>query len=333
MLASNDTSLSPPPAPRATPAGLASFLRELALQDWLVLTYLLLLNAALLQGQRGASLIPNLLKVNLLLLLFALGVGLSRTAVLPEGWGKAILYRVAIYAPVQLSYFFFREILPSVNPGALDAQLHTLDISLFGAEPAVLMDSIVTPATTEWFSFFYFGYFVVLAVHVVPILFFSRDRRVLGEFTLGMLLIFCIGHTVYMLVPGFGPYHAMKASFQTPFPRGVWLDLVMNAVNSGGALKDIFPSLHTAGPLFIALISFRYRARVPYRYTWPFVVFACLNIVIATMFLRWHYLIDVVAGVLLAGFVMLIVPALIEFELERRDREGLGPLIPPAPNG
>ncbi|HEY8943909.1 MAG TPA: phosphatase PAP2 family protein [Polyangiaceae bacterium] len=329
MLAQTETALSPePPTARATGH---SFLRELGVQDWLVGAYLILLNAAILQGQRGPTFTGNLIKVNLLAVFFAVGIGLTRSGALKDGWIKAILYRLALYAPVQLSYFFFREILPSVNPGSLDVELHDLDIALFGVEPAVLLDRVVTPTTTEWFSFFYFGYFVVLAVHVVPILFFSRNHRVLSEFTLGMLLVFCIGHIVYMLVPGFGPYYAMKDAFATPFPRGVWLDLVMNTVSSGGALKDIFPSLHTAGPLFIALFSYRYRARAPYRYTWPLVAFTCLNIIVATMFLRWHYLIDVVAGVLLAAFVMLIVPGLVEFELERRTRGGLGPLIPPAP--
>lgn len=326
MFASSRTALSPePPVARVTST---SFLRELAPQDWLVFTYLLGLEFAVLSGQRDAHFTANVLRVNLLLAFFLVGIALTRTHALRGGWGKAVLYRLAIYAPVQLSYFFFRQILPSVNPGTLDRELYTLDLSLFGVEPAIVFDKLVTPTTTEWFSFFYFGYFVVLAVHVMPILFFSRNQRLLGEFTLGMLLVFCIGHTVYMIVPGFGPYYAMKSSFESEFPRGVWLDLVMNTVSSGGALKDIFPSLHTAAPLFIGLFSFRWRAHTPYRYTWPVVLFICLNIIIATMFLRWHYLIDVVAGVLLAGFVASIVPAIIDFELERRARSGRSALLP-----
>ena len=67
-------------------------------------------------------------------------------------------------------------------------------------------------------------------------------------------------------------------------------------VRSNGAQKDIFPSLHTAGPCFIAMFSFRNRERLPFRYTWPLVAFSAVNIIIATMFLRWHYLIDVIAG-------------------------------------
>ena len=49
----------------------------------------------------------------------------------------------------------------------------------------------MTPATTEWFAFFYFSYFFVLALHVLPILFASRNARVLAEFAMGMILLFC----------------------------------------------------------------------------------------------------------------------------------------------
>jgi hypothetical protein len=109
------------------------------------------------------------------------------------------------------------------------------------------MDATVNSMTTEWFSFFYYGYFFVLALHVIPILMFSRNARVLSEFALGMLFVFCLGHIGYMLVPGYGPHRAMADHFQNVLPHGMWLDLVQVTVASGGAQMDIFPSLHTAG--------------------------------------------------------------------------------------
>jgi nicotinamide riboside transporter PnuC len=75
---------------------------------------------------------------------------------------------------------------------------------------------------------------------------------------------------------------------------------VETAVRSGGAMLDIFPSLHTALPTLFALHSFRHRQRRPYRQSWLLVSAAVVNIVIATLFLRWHYAVDVMAGVLLA---------------------------------
>src|SRR5262249_48341707 len=153
-----------------------------------------------------------------------------------------------------------------------DDALYRLDMQLFGVEPAVAMDRIVGPVTTEWFAFFYFGYFFLLALHVVPILFLSKRPQVLGEFTFGMLFVFCCGAIGYMLVPGYGPYRAMPHAFPHAFPSGMWLDLVMEAVREGGAQKDIFPSLHTAAPTFIALFSFRHRYEIPFRYSWPLVM-------------------------------------------------------------
>ncbi|HWA78305.1 MAG TPA: phosphatase PAP2 family protein [Polyangiaceae bacterium] len=304
------------------------FLAEIAVHDWLVLAYVVGLVVAVLQGDRGPSFGHNLERVLILFASAVIGVSIARGSFLRDGLLKAILYRVAIYGPVQLSYFMFRDLLPSINPGSLDAELHQLDLSLFGIEPAMALQSSVNSHTTEWFAFFYFGYFFVIAVHVVPILFFSRNQRTLGEFGFGMLILFCVGHTVYMLVPGFGPYRAMAEQFTTPFPHGLWLDLVMDTVHSGGAQKDIFPSLHTAAPAFITLYSFRHRSRLPYRYTWPLTAFFTANIMIATMFLRWHYLIDVVAGLILATTAALLIGPVIDWELRRRARGRRTPLWP-----
>jgi len=100
-------------------------------------------------------------------------------------------------------------------------------------------------------------------------------------------------------------------------------------LSSGGAMKDIFPSLHTAGPCFIAMFSFRNRDRLPFRYTWPLLAFFAANIIGATMFLRWHYVIDVFAGFTLASVAALVAPRVTKWEVTRRRRQGLGPLVPP----
>ena len=141
-----------------------------------------------------------------------------------------------------------------------------------------------------------------------------------------------------MLVPGYGPVRYLagplpaRASF-----RGFWLNAVMNAVQSGGAQKDIFPSLHTAGPCLSVALLLPSPGQVPFKYTWPFVVVFHGNIVIATMFLRWHYLIDVLAGLALAlgGHLMLQLVSRGR-EVEHREANGLGPVwlpfrAPPAP--
>jgi hypothetical protein len=53
-----------------------------------------------------------------------------------------------------------------------------------------------------------------------------------------------------------------------------------------------------------------------------------VNIIIATMFLRWHYLIDVIAGFSIAVGAVLVSRPIVRWELARRKREGLGDLWP-----
>src|SRR6478735_7817595 len=121
---------------------------------------------------------------------------------------------------------------------------------------------------------------------------------------------------------------AMADAFQHPFPSGTWYNLVMDTVHSGGAMMDIFPSLHTGAPTVLALFSFRNRDKLPYRYTWPLVAFCTVNIIIATMFLRWHYMIDVIAGFTIAVTTVLVSRPITRWEIARRKREGLGELWP-----
>jgi hypothetical protein len=303
-------------------------LASIAVQDLFVLAYLAALNVAVALAPASPAREACALRVGTLLAILVVVVGAVRTGLLRHGFWAPLLYRVALYGGVQISYFFFRELLPVVNPRSLDTELHALGLLLFGAEPAVTLDAIVTEATTEWFAFFYFGYFFVLATHVLPILFLAKEPRRLGEFTFGLVFLFSVGHSLYMLVPGFGPYRALAGEFTHVLPEGLWLDIVMESVAEGGALKDIFPSLHTAAPTFILLYSFRHRHRAPYRYTWPLVAFFTVNIIIATMFLRWHWIVDVVAGLTLATVAQALSARVTRWEVERRMAGDLPPTWP-----
>ncbi|HTQ03159.1 MAG TPA: phosphatase PAP2 family protein [Polyangiaceae bacterium] len=305
-----------------------STLRSLAVQDYLVFAYALMLNLAVAAAPPGPVHERCALRVGGLMLLITLTLVSVRGRLLPGAFLPALIYRVGVYGTVQISYFFFRELLPLVNPRSLDHGLHALGLGLFGAEPALSFDAWVNSTTTEWFAFFYFGYFFVLATHVLPILFLGKDKRLLNEFTFGLLFMFCVGHTLYTVVPGYGPFRAIAGEFRHRLPDGLWLNVVMETVAEGGAQKDIFPSLHTCAPTFIALYSFRHRALPPYRYTWPVVFFFAANIILATMFLRWHWVVDVVVGLALAVTSLVVSVKVTDFELARRAREALMPVWP-----
>jgi membrane-associated phospholipid phosphatase len=81
--------------------------------------------------------------------------------------------------------------------------------------------------------------------------------------------------------------------------------------------------------VFLSLFSYRHRDRLPFKYTWPFVTFFSANIVIATMFLRWHYLVDVIAGMALSVGGFLLATAISRREALHREKNGYQPVWPP----
>src|SRR5262249_52942027 len=155
--------------------------------------------------------------------------------------------------PAFLSYFQLRWILPCVTQRALDAELYTFDMKVFHYEPAVAWDRFVAPRTVEWFAFFYFLYFLIMALHILPMLLFSKDTSIFRHFGISTLFVFFTAHVTYMIVPGWGPYHHM--TFAHDLIGGRFWKMVLEAVHEGGALKDIFPSLHTAAPSFLLFFS------------------------------------------------------------------------------
>jgi hypothetical protein len=315
------------------PRTLREWLSRVSLNDWIVLGYLGVLNVAVLASEgHGPGRDRAILQVAALFAVFAtVVVGLIRGGVLTHPIGSPLAFRLCHYGSIQLTYFFMRGFLPIVNPRSLDRELHELGLTLFGVEPALAFEPWITSGTTEWFAFFYYGYFFVLGLHVIPIIFFSRHPRILSEFALGLLLVLSVGQSLYLIVPGYGP-PALPSLFNRELPPGIWWNLVKELVASAGAQKDIFPSIHTAAPTFILLFSFHNRAHLPYRFTWPLVGFFSFNIIIATMFLRWHWLVDIVAGLILALCAYLGGVAGTRWEMDHRRRLGLPPAWPEWPS-
>ncbi len=317
----------------SAPESIGGWLSRVSLNDWIVLAYLGALDTAIILSPHvGPSRDQAIVQMSsLLLMFFSVVVVLIRGGMLTHPLLTPLAFRLCHYGGIQLTYFFMRGFLPIVNPSSLDRELHQIGTLLFGVEPALAMEAWVSPATTEWFAFFYYGYFFVLGLHVIPILLLSRNQRLLSEFALGLLIVLAVGQSLYLLVPGYGPASGVPSLFEAELPTGVWWNLVRQIVESAGAQKDIFPSIHTAAPTFILLFSFHNRAFLPYRFTWPLVGFFVFNIIIATMFLRWHWLVDIVAGLVLSLFAFLGGVYGTRWEIRRRVQRGLPPAWPEWP--
>jgi len=199
-------------------------LRELAIHDWIVVSYLTILTMAVAMSDDSPVRSRCLGHVAPMLAFCVAVLALVRGGLVKDTFIGPLAYRVAVYGTVQISYFELRELLPLVNPTSLDAKLSFIDGRILHFEPSLFMDRFVTSATTEWFAFFYFGYFALLASHVLPMVFVSRRSDLVAPFALGMIFVYAMAHTLYMVVPGYGPVRYLADRYQHELPSGVWLN-------------------------------------------------------------------------------------------------------------
>jgi hypothetical protein len=249
----------------------------------------------------------------------AIAIALCRGELLPRGPGRALLHRLGLTLPLAGVYLALRRYLPALAMAPRDGMLLALDRRLFGETPAVWLERFATPRTVEWFAFCYYAYFFLVGGYLLGTLLRDRGARA-AELTLGIALVTALGQSLYTLVPGYGP-HAFAQLFAHPLSGGAYWSRVLALVEHAGAGLDIFPSLHTAHPIFLSLHALRHRRTGAYRWLWLPTATLAANMVIATMFLRWHYGIDVLAGLSLAFTAHRITIATVCMEGTRPGRQ------------
>lgn len=301
--------------------------RNLAAQDYILLAFHAYLLVRVLMAPDSAQAVTARLIWSGLCGITALGIVLGRAELLRPPWLRALIYRLCVFVPVPASYLGLSYLLPALRPTLLDPQLLRIDeLLFFGKTPAVWLQPFIRYATVEWFSFFYWSYLPILGIQLIPFLLFGRAKP-MRELLVGAMLVTAIGHTLYTLVPGAGPHAAMHFERDLAVGGFFW-GLVQKMVDSAGAQLDIFPSLHTALPTYFSLVSLRHRHTLPFRLTAPVIVFFTANIIIATLFLRWHYGVDVLAGLLTAWVSLGLAIRISDQEAHRADH-GLQPVWEP----
>jgi membrane-associated phospholipid phosphatase len=112
----------------------------------------------------------------------------------------------------------------------------------------------------------------------------------------GLISLYGLGFLGYTLIPAAGPHLAMPEAFPAALTGG-WLTRTNAAlVASGSNRVDVFPSLHTAITVFLMGSLWPRHRRVFLSLLIP-----AAGLGMATLYLRYHYAVDLLAGLLLAA--------------------------------
>lgn len=224
----------------------------------------------------------------------------SRWLVVARDWYPA-LYILIVFK-------LLGALVPAVHPRTYDGALLAWDRALFGSHPGSFFDALATPAVTEILRACWLSYFLLPIVVALP-LYLRPDRRAFHETVHMLLWGWLISYLGYYAVPALGPGYFPAT---IPAPAAVSTDGVTRSVALAlfaleGRMFDIFPSGHA----IIALLVLWQAARQTIK-GWMLLVPVVAGLLIATVFLRYHYGVDVVAGVIIAGIIVVV------FRLGRR---------------
>jgi len=193
-----------------------------------------------------------------------------------------------------------------------DAGLLRLDRRLFGETPSILLQRFVSAGLSNAMAVFYFLHLVLPPV--LAILLYRRRRRLFREFLLAVLLAGCLGSIGYIVVPATGPDVAFPNLFTVPLGGGLY-DPVTRFIDAARAPRDVFPSLHVGISTLVLWYGFR-RSRATGLALLPLV----LGNWASTLYLRYHYLVDVFAGWLTAAVAAALAGWLLSLETRWKSR-------------
>jgi membrane-associated phospholipid phosphatase len=215
------------------------------------------------------------------------------------GWVRDVapfLFCIAIYTNLHDTIHF-------VNPHDVHDTLIRLDQAIFGVQPCVWAQKFYRPWLTEVFSFAYMNYFLI-AVSVTGWLLIEGRRPQMREALWGTVLCFYFGYVLYILFPAAPPRFTLADQLTRDF-NGGWLTAAQNMVVdiNPTSSRAAFPSLHCAVTLISLLYAFKFR-----KLLFGLLLLPAVLLVLATIYLRHHYVVDILAGFALAVWTYHVAP-------------------------
>ena len=295
---------------------LASYARSVSAVDLLVIAFVALISIVAILSVPGAALWQSIAPLNLgmcIIIMF-----LAAAATQPQFRMLRFLHN---WYPVPAIFLLFKEtyvIIQSLGRPDIDPALITIDHSLFGVDPTVWILRFSTPVLTEILQLAYVSYYLLMITLAVEL----HMRGEIEKFTFVIFTVtygFFLSYIGYILFPAVGPRFTLHAfdSINKELPGVYFTDALRVFLNSGESIpndvpnpvalaqRDAFPSGHTQMTLIILYFAHLYRVKSRYVL---YVVGTLL--IISTVYLRYHYVVDLIGGVLFMAFTVWTAPKL-----------------------
>ena len=189
-------------------------------------------------------------------------------------------------------------LITATRGGARDDLLINADRAIFGVDVTVWMEQFSRPWLNDLlYSFYATYYFIAL---IPGLILWSRDRPTARRFVFTLMLIYYVSYAGYFTIPALGPRFAQADLYTKSLTVSPISRVINDTINHLEKTKlDVFPSGHTMISMAVLIVMWK-RARDVF---WWLLPVASL-LIVATVYCRFHYVIDLIAGTTLAFIVV-----------------------------
>lgn len=210
---------------------------------------------------------------------------------------------------VPLIMLTFKELYVMIKPMRgvdYDHYLILIDRWIFGFDPTVELLKIASPLLTEFLQIIYATFYFLPMILAGNLL--KKDKKLEADYTIFSIIFgFFVSYIGYMLVPAIGPrFHLHDFEMTNTELPGLFLtNFLREIINMGESIpagtpnpaevvqRDVFPSGHTMMTAITMYLAVRFKS--PSK--WLLLPVGTL-LIFSTVYLRYHYAIDVIAGLL-----------------------------------
>ena len=209
----------------------------------------------------------------------------------------------------------FAYVFPLVLPLQLilsktwnDPALLKLERALFGVQPTVWIQKFISPGLTEWLMFAYVAYLALYPI-LCGILYFKRGPLHMEDLVFKLAIANFVCDLGFILYPVAGPFFWIKDQFTVPLKGPIFTFVGEFVRTHFQAIGSSLPSPHCTVATIMLLMAFRY-----HRPTFYFISPIILSIYVSAFYARYHYVSDVLLGIVLGVVLFFFVPRLVERE-------------------
>lgn len=188
------------------------------------------------------------------------------------------------------------------NQADVQHWLIKIDDWLFGVQPCVWAEKFIHPTLTDIFIAAYANYFV-LNICVALVLYVQKRYQEFRYTLMTTIICYYMGYFLFIIFPAAPPRIVLKPMFTISLHGHVLESLKYAIEVSAQDSRGAFPSLHCAVSFVSMFFGWRYL-----RWMFWVMVPMVIMLVLSTIYLRHHYVIDLIAGLVLAFIAFWIGP-------------------------